>query len=72
MVIKNNYNDKSIDPLNDYDEIGKGSHSLDNELKKEKEGFIRKNMNDPILRKLRGEEDATDEIDDKDKWDFFR
>ncbi len=72
MIIKNNFNDKSINPLNDYSGIGKGSHSLEKELEKERQGFIRENMNNPVLQKLRDEE--SDELDDKkeDKWDFFR
>ena len=72
MVIKNNYNAKNIDPQEDYNIIGKGSHSIDNELKREKEGFIKENMNNPILKKLRGEEKEIDDIIEKDKWDFFR
>ncbi len=72
MIIKNNFNDKSMNPLNDYSGIGKGSHSLDKELEQERQGFIRENMNNPVLQKLR--EDESDEPNDKpeDKWDFFR
>ena len=74
MIIKNNFNAKDVNPLNDYDSIGKGSHSLDKELAKEKEGFIRENINNPILQRLRGEEE-NDELNEElneDKWDFFR
>lgn len=72
MIIKNNFNTKSVNPLNDYNNIGKGSHSLDKEFEREKEGFIRDNMNDPILKKLRGEEEEKEENKKEDKWDFFR
>ena len=73
MIIKNNFNEKSMNPLNDYNSIGKGSHSLDKELEREKQGFIRENMNNPVLQDLRGET-SDDEPDDRseDKWDFFR
>ena len=70
MIIKNNFNSKNIDPLDDYQKVGKGSHSLDNELKREKEGFIKENMANPVLQKLRSEEIEEDR--NEDKWDFFR
>ena len=72
MIIKNNFNDKSINPLNDYSGIGKGSHSLDKEFEKEKEGFIRDNMDNPILQDLRDEDNEIEEDRNEDKWDFFR
>ena len=71
MIIKNNFNERNADPLDNYSNIGKGSHSLDNELKREKEGFIKENMNNPVLQKLRGE-DNIDDNSREDKWDFFR
>ncbi len=71
MIIKNNYNAKSMDP-SDYTSIGKGSHSLDKELMKEKEGFIKENMHNPILQELRGEKEEIEEDKKEDKWDFFR
>ena len=70
MIIKNNFNAKDVNPLTDYDSIGKGSHSLDKELEKEKEGFIKENMHNPILQNLL-EEEKEDDIKE-DKWDFFR
>ena len=72
MIIKNNFNAKSADPLNDYNGIGKGSHSIDHELEEEKKGFIRDNMKDPFLQKLRNEEKEMEEDIKEDKWDFFR
>ena len=72
MIIKNNFNAKSVNPLNDYDVIGKGSHSLDKELEREKEGFIRENMNDSILKELRGEDEDKQEDSDENKWSFFQ
>ena len=71
MIIKNNYNDKNVNPLNDYSGIGKGSHSLDKEFEMEKEGFIRENMNNPVLQKLRDNQDTTEDPND-DNWKFFR
>ncbi len=71
MVIKNNYNSKNVNPLNDYSGIGKGSHSLDKELEEEKKGFIRKNMNNNVLRDLRENRDDSEDRKDNN-WDFFR
>ena len=71
MIIKNNYNEKNVNPLNDYSGIGKGSHSLDKEFEMEKEGFIRENMNNPVLQKLRDNQDTTEDPND-DNWKFFR
>ena len=71
MIIKNNYNSKNTNPLDDYTSIGKGSHSLDNELKREKEGFIRENMKNPILQKFRDNKDETIDPSD-DNWKIFR
>ena len=72
MIIKNNYNNKNVDPLNDYTSIGKGSHTLDSELEKQKKGFIKDNMRDPILQKLRNGECEIEDDSKEDKWDFFR
>ena len=71
MIIKNNFNDKNANPLNDYTGIGKGSHSLDKEFELEKEGFIKDNMDNQVLEDLR---DNHDEIDDcnEDEWKLFR
>ena len=71
MIIKNNYNNKDVNPLNDYSGIGKGSHSLDKELEREKEGYIRENMNNPVLQNLRDNHDETTDPND-DNWKFFR
>ena len=72
MIIKNNFNSKSSNPIDNYQEIGKGSHSLDKELEREKNGLIRENMNNNVIRDLMEEE--KEDIDDtkEDKWDFFR
>ena len=71
MIIKNNFNEKNANPLNDYNGIGKGSHSLDKELELEKEGFIKENMDNPILQNIRDASDETEERDE-DNWKFFR
>ena len=73
MIIKNNYNEKNANPLDDYAGIGKGSHSLDKEFELEKEGFIKENMDNPVLQNLRGENDEDNSIDsNEDNWKFFR
>ncbi len=72
MVIKNNYNSKSVEPLNNYTSIGKGSKNKERELEKEKEGFIRENMQNPILSELRNEEKEDEDERNEDKWSFFR
>lgn len=71
MIIKNNYNSKSVNPLDNYSKIGKGSHSLDKELEDERKGFIRKNMNNSILRNLRENQDNSDDCKE-DEWKMFR
>jgi hypothetical protein len=71
MIIKNNFNDKNANPLDDYTGIGKGSHSLEQELERERQGFIKANMENKVLEDLRDNHD--DEEDrDEDKWKFFR
>ena len=72
MIIKNNFNSRDANPLNDYNSIGKGSHSLDKELDNERQGFIRENMNNQVLQNLREEHDETIDPEDNDKWKFFR
>lgn len=71
MIIKNNFNQNSVDPLNDYSSIGKGSHSLDKALEDEKKGFIRENMENPVLQDLRDNHDETEDPND-DNWKMFR
>ena len=44
MIIKNNFNEKNVNPLDDYSCVGKGSHNVDKEIELEKEGFIKANM----------------------------
>ena len=70
MIIKNNFNEKDANPLNNYSGIGKGSHSLENELMREKEGFIKENMEDKVLEDLRDNQDNDDDHNEN-KWDFF-
>ena len=70
MIIKNNFNDKNVNPLDDYSGIGKGSHSLDKEYELEKEGFIKENMENPILNDMNNNEDFVDETEDD--WKIFR
>ncbi len=71
MIIKNNFNKKDSNPLSDYSGIGKGSHSLDKDFEREKQGFIKKNMDNKVLENLRGNHDDTEDKDEDD-WKFFR
>ena len=71
MIIKNNFNTKNTDPLNNYSKIGKGSHSLDKEFDDDRQGFIRDNMNNPVLKNFRDNHDDTEDPNG-DKWKFFR
>ncbi len=71
MVIKDNFNEKTVDPLTDYKSVGKGSHSTDRELEREKEGFIKANMENNVLEDLRANHDNSDD-DNSDPWKFFR
>ena len=71
MIIKNNFNEKNVNPLNDYTGVGKGSHSLDKELDDERKGLIKENMDNPILRELCDNQDESDN-QDGDNWKFFR
>ena len=72
MIINNNFNSKSTDPLNDYSGIGKGSYSLDKEFAREKEGFIKENMDNKVLQELRGENSDNEDLKYEDEWKLFR
>ncbi len=73
MIIKNNFNERTANPLDDYTGIGKGSHSLDKEFEMEREGFIKDNMDNPVLQDLRGEnEEDNNDDSNEDNWKFFR
>ncbi len=73
MIIKNNFNSRNSNPLKDYNNIGKGSHSLDRKLDDERHGFIRENMENDVLRDLREPDNSNNDDDiSNDKWDFFR
>ena len=67
MIIKNNFNDKDANPLDDYTSVGRGSHSLDREMELEKEGYIKENMDNPVLRHLRGDDNENNEVEKKEK-----
>ncbi len=71
MIIKNNYNERNVNPLDDYNKIGKGSNNIDKELEKEKNGFIKENMDNPILRNLR-ENNIDNDDNNEDNWKLFR
>ncbi len=71
MVIKDNFNKKDVNPLDDYVSVGKGSHSLDREFERERQGFIKENMNNKVLEDLRENHDVIDDKDE-DEWKLFR
>ena len=54
MIIKNNFNTKSVNPLEDYDCIGKGSHNVDKEIELEKEGFIKEILLMTMMMEITG------------------
>ena len=73
MIIKNNYNDKDVNPLNNYNGIGKGSNSLDKKFEMEREGFIPKNLENGVIQDIINSDHEYEEDDSKeDKWSFFR
>ena len=72
MIIKNNFNDRNVNPLDDYSGIGKGSHSLEKELEREKQGYIKANIENNVLEDLRGDNDDNDDDRNEDPWKFFR
>ena len=68
MIIKNNFNEKSIDPLKDYQKIGK----KDEEFEKHS---IKDNLNNQIIKDIIRKDNEYEEDDNdssSDKWDFFR
>ena len=74
MIIKNNFNEKDVNPLKDYHSIGKGSDSLDKKFEMQKEGFILENMDNKVIQDVINSDHVFEEDDDEkeDKWDFFR
>lgn len=72
MIIKNNFNERNANPLDDYSGIGKGSHSLEKELEREKQGFIKENIENKVLEDLRDNHDDSIDSIEEDKWKFFR
>ncbi len=76
MIIKDNDNKKDVNPLTDYTEVGKGSHSLEKELELEKNRIIKEKVENKVLEDLRDYSDDEDDEDDddntEDNWKFFR
>jgi len=73
MIIKDGFNKKDSDPLADYSNIGKGSHSLERDLEREKQGYIKANIENKVLADLRGDyRDDDNDSGSEDKWKFFR
>ena len=73
MIIKNNYNEKNVNPLNNYNGIGKGSNSLDKKFEMEREGLIPENLENGVIQDIINSDHEYEEDDSKeDKWSFFR
>lgn len=73
MIIKNNFNDKDANPLENYQGVGKGSNSLDKRFSQEKEGFVAKNMDNHVIKDILDSDKEFEEDSQKEnKWDFFR
>lgn len=68
MIIKNNFNNKSIDPLKDYNKIGR------KEIDSDENPFIKDNVNNDIIKDIikKDHEYEEDDNDNHDNWDFFR
>ena len=73
MIIKNNFNAKNANPLDNYQNIGKGQNSLDKHFEQEKQGIPLKNVSNDVIQDIL-DKDKEYQNDDKeeDKWDFFR
>ena len=72
MIIQNNFNKKSTEPLKDYHEIGKGRDSLDNKFEKVQEGYVQKNLDNGVIQDIMSQDQEFDDDVKEDKWDFFR
>ena len=68
MIIKNNFNERSIDPLADYQKIGRG------EIDSDENQYIKKNVNNEIIKDIikKDHEYEIDDDENKDNWDFFK
>lgn len=74
MIIQNNFNSRSDKPLEGYHKIGKGENSLDRQMELEKEGFIKKNLDNKVIQDIirKDTEFEEDSGEQEDKWEFFR
>ena len=75
MIIKNNFNTKSSEPLSNYQGIGKGRNSLDHEMQLERDGYVRENLNNGVIQDILNKDREFDDGEDdssRDKWDFFK
>ena len=74
MIIKNNFNEKDVDPLKDYHSIGKGSDSLDKKFERQNEEYIPENMDNKVIQDIinSDHEYEDDNSENEDKWKFFR
>ena len=70
MIIKNNFNNKNVNPLDDYKSIGK---TRDNTFLDDDDERIKDNLNNSIIKDIiNSDHEYDDNEDDKDKWDFFK
>lgn len=70
MIIQNNFNDKDANPLDNYEGIGKGSHSLDKTMENENKGLFEDNR--VIQDIIDSDHEYNDENRYEDEWKLFR
>ncbi len=71
MIIRNNFNNKNANPLDDYKSIGK---TRDNTFLDDENNNIKDNLNNEIIKDIIRKDNEFDDDSDEsnDKWDFFR
>lgn len=71
MIIKDNFNKRSVEPLKNYEKVGKGSNNIDRRLERRKDGYLEENLQNRIISDLM-DDNSSDDEKDMDKWDFFK
>ena len=69
MIIKNNFNERNVNPLNDYTSLGK---TRENNIEKDNINLDQetKNIIDDIIRSDHEYDEENEDV--RDKWDFFK
>lgn len=65
MIIKNAFDKKRDLPVENYEKIGKGSNNIDKKLEN-------KQKVNPFFDIDNNKDRENDEMDNKDKWSFFK